>query len=323
MLTFFNGEGFRQEELNRSNDLTLADAIWIDMLNPSPQELENLKEYFGFKIPTRAEMIEIEISSRLYTENNNLFMTGTMISNSTSTEPKLDPITFILTKKQLITIRYIEPQAFKLFVSQVGKLNLKYDDPLALLIDLLDATIDRSADILEYIGQKIDSYSKKIFNPNTSDVDDNRDYRQLLQEVAAYGDLNTKAQESLMTFNRLTAFLIQSTGIWVDKEYKTRLANLRKDIISLSQHTHFLSNKVSFLLDATLGLVNIAQNNIIKIFSVAAVIFLPPTLIASIYGMNFKFIPEINWKYGYLLAVGLMMFFAWAPYKYFKWKKWL
>ncbi len=321
MLTFYNGEGFRQEELNECNRLTLADAIWVDLLNPSGKELEILKDYFGFKVPTRAEMVEIELSSRLYVEDGNLFMTTAMISNSDSSDPKLDPVTFILTKKQLITIRYIEPQAFKLFVSQVSKNNIEYKDPLSLLLDLLDAAIDRIADILEYIGLMVDSYSKLVFRDEDSEQEN--DYKILLRKIATSCDLNTKAQDSLVSFTRLLPFLLKASGSRVDKLMKLQITNLRKDILSLSHHTQAISSKVSFLLDATLGLVNIEQNNIIKIFSVAAVIFLPPTLIASIYGMNFHFIPEFSWRYGYFVAIGFMAFAAWAPYKYFRYKKWL
>ena len=321
MLTFYNGDGFRQEEVNHGCRLTLSDAIWIDLLNPSGNELETLKECLGFKVPTRAEMVEIELSSRLYVEDGNLFMTGVTISNSESDSPVLDPVTFILTKKQLITVRYIEPQAFKLFISQVSKNNVVYTDPLLLLIDLLDATIDRIADILEYIVQGVELQTKQIFGQQENVKD--KSYQTLLRKIAVSSDLNSKAQESLVSFNRLVPFLMQSADSRIDKFSKQRWFNLRKDILSLSHHTQFIADKLSFLLNATLGLVNIEQNNIIKIFSVAAVIFLPPTLIASIYGMNFKFIPVLSWKYGYFVAMGLIGLAAWAPYKYFKRKKWL
>ena len=144
-----------------------------------------------------------------------------------------------------------------------------------------------------------------------------------MQQIGANGDLNTKARESLLTFNRLMGYFTQTVSSRIDNEDQIRLASLIKDIASLNDHANFLSTKINFLLDATLGLVNIEQNNIIKIFSVAAVIFLPPTLIASIYGMNFHFIPELSWKYGYLFSIFLIILAAWFPYKYFKYRKWL
>jgi magnesium transporter len=141
--------------------------------------------------------------------------------------------------------------------------------------------------------------------------------------MGANADLNTKVCESLVTFNRLIPFFSQMAGSRINDERLQRLGTLGKDINSLSDHAIFLSSKVNFLLDATLGMVNIEQNNIIKIFSVAAVIFLPPTLVASIYGMNFHIMPELEWHYGYVYALGMILLAAWLPYKYFKHKKWL
>lgn len=302
------------------SELALQDAIWIDLLSPSKTEEMLVEQCIGFDIPAREEMIEIELSSRLYNENDRYFMTATMISHSDSTNPVLDPVAFVLTKQQLITIRYIEPQAFKLFNLQISKLNVANRDAVALLIGLLDAVIDRLADILELVGHRLDAYSKVIFKPvNTTKPD----YQELMQQIGTIGDLNSKACESLVTFNRLITFFTQTQDSRLTPERLLRLHSLSKDIASLNDHANFLSTKINFLLDATLGMVNIEQNNIIKIFSVAAVIFLPPTLIASIYGMNFHFIPELSWKYGYVFSIGVILFAAWLPYKYFKYRKWL
>ncbi|MDP3706267.1 MAG: magnesium transporter CorA family protein [Legionellaceae bacterium] len=322
MLTYMDKSLLRPAVITDENQDKLQEAIWLDLLFPTKEEENMIDSFLGFTIPTRAEMIEIELSSRLYSENDVLFMTSAMIANSDSADPVLDPVTFILTKQQLITLRYVEPQSFKLFTSHVKKLTATQRDAITLLIELLEATVDRLADILELVVHRVDTYSKTIFRPrdNTSEK---RDYQQLMQQLGANGDLTTKGQESLVTFNRLIAFLIQSKGSQLDTEKQTRLSALSKDIMSLTDHSHFLATKVNFLLDATLGMVSIEQNNIIKIFSVAAVIFLPPTLIASIYGMNFHAMPELTWQYGYLCAVGLMIAAAWLPYKYFKYKKWL
>ncbi|MDR3491114.1 MAG: magnesium/cobalt transporter CorA [Gammaproteobacteria bacterium] len=299
-------------------------ALWIDLLSPTKQEENELEKSLGLKIPTREEMSEIELSSRLYKEDDTLFMTATMLAQSDSNEPKYDAVTFILTEKQLITIRYIEPQAFRLFISHVRKKLQTYTQPASLLIECLDATVDRLADILEIIGHRLDTYSKVIFDPSY-EVDPTKklDYQQLLQQTGANGDLNSKTRESLVSFNRLITYLIQNIGNKLDSDAHQHLTTLSKDISSLSDHANFLSSKINFLLDATLGMVSIEQNKIIKIFSVAAVIFLPPTLIASIYGMNFHFMPELSWKGGYFFAIFLMLLSAWLPYKYFKRRKWL
>jgi magnesium transporter len=315
-------EKLELHEVTAENQSLLKDALWIDMLSPTKEEERLVEESLILELPTRDEMVEIEVSSRLYKESGVVFMTAAMIAQSDSPDPKLDPVTFVLAQQQLVTIRYIEPQSFKLIISHLKKLEHSQHNAIGIFIELLDATVDRLADILELVGRRLDDYSKTIFRPQEHN-EERLDYRHLLQQIGANGELNTKARESLVTFNRLLTFFGQSYGSRLDEETLQRLSMLGKDISSLSDHANFLSSKVNFLLDATLGLVNIEQNNIIKIFSVAAVIFLPPTLIASIYGMNFQFMPELNWKYGYIFSIGLIMVAAWLPYKYFKYRKWL
>lgn len=310
------------KELTEENQALLSEAVWIDLISPTKAEEILVEKHTNLEIPTREEMQEIELSSRLYKDDGALFMTASMIAQSTSTDPKFDPVTFVLTPKQLITIRYIEPQSFQLFKMQLPKQQIDNRHARALFFDLLDATIDRLADILEYVSRCLDDYSKTIFRPEVDDAV-KLDYRQLMQQIGGKGDLNAKARESLVTFSRLVAFFSQSASTKMDNEEQLRLASLSKDISSLSDHASFLPTKINFLLDSTLGLVTIEQNNIIKIFSVAAVMFLPPTLIASIYGMNFHDMPELSWRWGYLLAIGLMLVSSWLPYKYFKRRKWL
>lgn len=321
IIAYVKKEKFSAYQINNDNLSLVNEALWLDLISPTKLEESQIEEILGVDIPTREDMVEIELSSRLYKENDTLFMTTGMIAQSDTVNPVLDPVSFVLTPKQLITIRYIEPQSFKLFISNLKKVGAIHSIASSFLIDLLDAHVDRLADILEFLGKRLDEYSKTIFAANHNTVKLN--YHQLMHQIGVNGDLNTKARESLVTFNRLITFFSLTADATIDNAEKQRLATLAKDIASLSDHANFLSAKVNFLLDATLGLVNIEQNNIIKIFSVAAVIFLPPTLIASIYGMNFHFIPELSWKYGYLFAISLILIAAWLPYKYFKYKKWL
>lgn len=311
-------------EINEDNQALLDDAIWIDLLQPTRKEELFLEQRLALNIPTREEMREIELSSRLYKNKGALFMTATMIAESSSPNPKHDAVTFVLAKQQLITIRYIEPQSFRLFLSQIHRTDFVSKQNSLLLIELLEVTIDRLADILESIGHQLEDTSKTIFRPEQESQGVHKlDYQLLIQQIGVNADLNTNARESLVTFNRLITFFAQSAEAQIENEEKLRLGTLSKDVSALSDHANFISSKVNFLLDATLGLINIEQNSIIKIFSVAAVIFLPPTLIASIYGMNFHFMPELSYKWGYFMAVGLMFLSALLPYKYFKRKKWL
>ena len=300
----------------------IKNVVWIDLLTPTREEEKFIEAQLGFALPTRADMVEIELSSRLYTEGAEHFMTVTMIAHSDSetVDPILDPVTFVLSKEHLITIRYVEPQSFRLFDMQTEKLSASHRNPVFLLITLLDITVDRLADILELVGHRLDTYSQTIFNKKQSPK---HDYHQLMQQMGAIADLNTKARESLVTFRRLLTFFSGTLDTKFNKEKITHLNSITADITALSDHAGFLSTKINFLLDATLGMVNIEQNSVIKTLSIAATIFLPPTLIASVYGMNFHNMPELSWRFGYLFTVGIMLLSTWVPYRYFKYRKWL
>ena len=309
-------------DITYANQGLLKEALWIDLLSPSKTEEELVEQYLTLDIPTRDEMREIELSSRLYEEKKALFMTATMLAKTDSNEPEYDAVTFVLTGQQLVTIRYIEPQAFYLFTSKLAK--LETPTAIAVLLGLLDATVGRLADILESVGHRLQDYSKMIFQPaqNTPHIK-RLDYKQLLQQIGVNADINTKVRESLLAFNRLIIFFEQTSNITVDQGSRLHLDTLSKDMSALGDHSNFLSSKVNFLLDASLGMVAIEQNKIIKTFSIAAAIFLPPTLITGIYGMNFHNMPELSWPWGYPMSIGLMLLSAWLPYKYFKYKKWL
>lgn len=307
-------------EIKPENMALLKNAVWIDLLNPNLEEENAIERLLDLDIPTREEMAEIELSNRLHHDEDALFMTALIISHSDTLEPRLDPISFVLTETQLITVRYVTPETVDSFMEKLKKYNVPKPAP-RLLVDLITANVNRLADILEKIGLTIDSYSQQIFAKSTQKNKIN--YSQFMQQIGLHGDLNTKVCESLLTFNRLIPYFLQKATSLLRDTDTLRLNTMHNDVVALSEHANFLANKITFLLDAILGLVNIEQSNIIKLFSVAAVIFLPPTLIASIYGMNFKFMPELSWKFGYALAIGMMILAAWLPYKYFKYRKWL
>ncbi|MGE4167893.1 MAG: CorA family divalent cation transporter, partial [Xanthobacteraceae bacterium] len=186
---------------------------------------------------------------------------------------------------------------------------------------LLDAIIDRTADILERIGAEVDQISHTIFEP---DEGVEPEYDDILKALGRKGDLTSKVRESQVSIARLLLFLSnEAENMRWAKDTRAQLKTMVRDVGSLSDHATYLSNKVTFLLDAMLGIVSIKQNDIIKIFSIAAVVFMPPTLVASIYGMNFKLMPELDWVAGYPLALFVMLLAAVVPYLIFKWKKWI
>lgn len=298
----------------------LEDAVWIDLVFPTEMEETFLENHLKFDLPNHAEMIEIELSSRLYARDSSYFMTILAVEKTDSRDPILEPVTFVLTPQQLITVRYVPLQSFDWFSTHLYKECNEYNDPVALFMELLELMIDRLADTLEFISRRLESYSKFIFKSLKQSTPD---YMALMQDIGANGDLNSKVSESLMTFSRLAAFFTKSDMIQLDKDKLLRLSSVSSDLSSLSEHVGFFSDKISFLLEATLGLVNIDQNHIIKIVSVAAVIFMPPTVVMSFYGMNFPYMPMLTWKYGYLSAIGLSVLSSWIPYIFFKHRKWL
>ena len=299
-------------------------AVWIDLVNPTYAEDKLVEALVGIAVPTREEMQEIELSSRLYFENGARYMTATLMCQSDSPAPKTTPVTFILTGQRLVTVRYDEPKPFAIIRHKLGKSCPATITGQIILMDRLDAVIYRAADSLERVGTEVDRVSFDIFNRKLSATERSRRYPIILQTIGRKGDLSSKVRESLLSIMRLILFLAnEEEGMRWSKEMRAQLKSMQRDVQSLSDHTTFLTNNITFLLDAMVGVVSIEQNAIIKIFSVAAVVFMPPTLVASIYGMNFKLMPELDWAYGYPLAIALMVLAAVLPYLYFKWRKWL
>lgn len=297
-------------------------VVWWDLIDPTREEETGLEARLGLELPTRDEMQEIEISSRLYSENGGHFMTALIPSHTDADDAVIQPITFILVDRRLVTIRYTEPRAFTSFPQRAEKTALGLSNGESILLGLLEAVVDRLADILERAGREIDVISRTVFGQKGSESRKDANYKATLEEIGRKGDLTSNIRDSLATLERMVAFL-GSKLTKSDKALQDQLKALVSDVHSLTDHSAFMSQKITFLLDATLGLINIEQNAIIKIFSVAAVVFLPPTLVASIYGMNFDVMPELAWTYGYAWAIGLMILSAILPYLYFKRRGWL
>lgn len=301
------------------------DMVWIDMIAPSPEEDRLVEAAVRASVPTREEMVEIEPSSRLYVEDGARYMTASVLCKVETRLPQLSAVTFILTSSTLVTVRYDDPQPFALYAARACKTNGQpgAKTPEAILLGLFDAVIDRLADILEHVGADVDELSHMIFERAGAQAY-RKPYQELLKLIGRKGDLLSKARESLVTLQRVVLYLsAEVEGVKPAKETKAQLKPMQRDVASLTEHATFLANKVTFLLDAMLGMVSLAQNDIVKLFSVMAVVFLPPTLVASIYGMNFEVMPELQWKFGYPFALILMCVSAVVPYFFFKWRRWL
>lgn len=302
--------------------------VWIDLFNPTSEEEHVVEQLLDIDLPTREEMQDIEVSARLYQEQGAEFMTITALTQLETEEPLTTPITFVLKGNTLVTVRYAEPRAFANFASRAQKSNaIPCTNGEQVMMGLIEALFDRLADALERAGLDIDGISRAVFRKKSSAKASNttQDLQATIENIGRHGDLLTMVRESLVSFNRALTYhtSVDQQDKRLTKEAKARTKVLYRDVVALADQATFLSNKINFLLDATLGLINLQQNQIIKIFSVAAVVFLPPTLVASIYGMNFDYMPELKWLGGYPWALGMMLLSAILPYLYFKRRGWL
>jgi magnesium transporter len=301
-----------------------ARNIWIDLISPSADEVAKVQSFLSIEIPSRAEMQEIEASSRLYQENGAYFMTATAVTSPDHDSLESSAITFILSEAYLVTVRYMNPKPFDSFAARIQKPGSSYQSSTDLMIGLLEAIIDRMADILEMHSAEVERISKAIFSANGHRNAPQINLQETIKDIGVEGNHVSILRESLVSVSRMAIYLNQAVTQHPQvAAIRETLKEISRDLASLADHASFMSSKVNFILDATLGMINIEQNKIIKLFSVAAVVFLPPTLIASIYGMNFELIPELSWPFGYPLAILLMIVSAILPYSYFKRKGWL
>ncbi len=305
-------------------------AVWIDVCEPTREEERDLEATLGLNVPTREEMQAIELSSRLYREGDILYMTGTVLTKAHVERPQSTAITFILMRDRLVTLRYESPLSFQAFRARRDAHPERYLTANDNLVGLIDAVVERVADILENVGVSLDRISEEIFEANRKSGIPGKvgpiDFVAILRRIGLNSDLVSRVRESMVSFTRLMTFFREAQKEGQGGTARESLAHLKTvvaDLSSLSDHATFLAGKVGFLLDATLGLINNEQNRIIKIVSLAAVIFLPPTLVASVYGMNFAHMPELAWAAGYPFALLLMVISAVLPYLFFKRKGWL
>ncbi len=298
--------------------------IWVDLISPNADEVAKVQKLLAIEIPTRAEMQEIEASSRLYQENGAYFMTATAVTSPEHDSLESSAVTFILSEAFLVTVRYMNPKPFDSFAARILKPGSSFLSSTDLMIGLLETIIDRMADILEMHSAEVERISKAIFSANSHREAPQINLQETIKDIGVEGNHVSILRESLVSVSRMAIYLNQAVAQHPQvAAIRETLKEISRDLASLADHATFMSSKVNFILDATLGMINIEQNKIIKLFSVAAVVFLPPTLIASIYGMNFEVIPELSWPLGYPLAILLMIVSAILPYSYFKRKGWL
>ena len=300
-----------------------ADIVWADLLNPTTEETAYVERATGLRLPGVEDLSEIETSSRLRAEDGVLYMSAPLVHRATAGDPQTTPVGFVLCPRLLITIRFEMLTAFAVFERVRG------GSPAETFAGLLDAIVDRLADVLEHIAAELDKLSHRLFRSGPVDLGRRRrharetaDLRVILRRVGANGDLVSKIRDSLLGLGRIVPYVETLGADWLPEPVRPRLETLRHDIASLSDYDTHLTNKVQLLLDATLGLINVDQNNIIKVLTIVSVIGVPPTLVASMYGMNFKNMPELSWAWGYPFGLTLIALSAIAPILWFKWRGW-
>jgi magnesium transporter len=326
MLTVFCLTPMGLKRLQREAEAPLPEeAVWLDLLEPTPNEKRLVEARLGIDIPTREEMSEIESSSRLYEEAGGLYLTVTIVTKLDSDLPENGQVTFILKDNRLVTNRYVDPLPFRRFFLQLERHPQYQTSAQTVFIGLMEYMVNRIADVIERVGTDIDRVTAEVFGHNRRANQMHtlqRDYRKLLERTGQAGELIAKARESLASLSRLLAF-VQQSSITVTQDARTRLRTLSKDVIAMSDHANFLNSNLNFVLDATLGMINIDQNNILKIFSVVTVFLLPPSVIAGIFGMNFTLIPLSERPWGFAAALAMMVLSAVLPWVYFKHRRWL
>ncbi len=308
------------ERLEPGEPLELA--TWVDLYRPLPAQAAQIAA-LGVDVPSLDDMEEIEISSRLYREGGVDYMTVVLPGLSETKSPISGPVTFILSHRRLVTVRHHVPRPFETYPDRAGKSGPGCNTPERIFLGLVEEIIGRLADILENVGKGLDDVSRLVFQPNSTMLAP-LELQTALQRVGREGDLLGRVRLSLLTLERAIGFFgynQASTGETSD--LKPTVKTFTRDIQALEVHADFLSQRVAQATDATLGMINLSQNQTIKIVSVVAVVFLPPTVIASAYGMNFAHMPELEWLYGYPMALGLMLASAVGTYLFFRWRNWL
>ena len=307
-----------QVHFEQLHELENLEPIWIDLTDPSEEERQWVRQHYGVTMPDEDDVKDIEASARYYEEENgDLHLRTDFLVEDISGESETTTVAFILAKNTLFSVHQTDLPVFRLVRLRARLRPGSITDHKDVLLDLYETDAEYSADTLEGIYQNLDEVSRRVLQEQITD----KEAADILNAIAHEEDLNGRIRRNMMDTRRAISFLMRGRLLNVDQFEEAR--RVLRDIESLDGHTAFLFDKINFLMDAIVGFININQNKIIKIFSVASVAFLPPTLIASIYGMNFRSMPELEWTVGYPLAIGLMIASAVAPLLYFKHRGWL
>ena len=326
MLTAFKCEGGHPVRLAEPATVSsLREAVWIDLCEPTEAESAQVSEAAALAVPTREEVSEIENSSRLSLRDGVLYLSMPLVRMAPG--PRGVPVGFVLSPQRLITIRFATSTVFDTYATHMPRGETPSESGGHILVGLLEAIVDRQADVLEKIQTDLDRISHRVFSLGgqrwAGRKYEDRVLRETLVELGHIGDLIGYIRESQLGAARIVPFIdAHSTG-WLSSGLHTRLHTLRDDIASISDYDNHLNDKLQFLLDATMGFINIAQNDLIKVMTIASVVGIPPVMVVGLYGMNFKNIPEYDWAWGYPFAWALILLTTLLPLALFRWRKWI
>jgi len=299
-------------------DLENITPTWVDLTDPNETEREWVKSIYGVTLPGEDEVKDIEASARYYeAENGDLHLRTDFLIEEEVGPSSAVTVAFILAKSVLFSVHTDDLPVFRLVRLRARSRPGSISNYMDVLLDLYATDAEYSADALEGVYQTLEEVSARVLQKEFTD----HDAATTLNLIAQEEDLNGRIRRNMMDTRRAVSFLMRTRLLHADQFEEAR--QILRDIESLDNHTSYLFDKINFLMDATVGFININQNKIIKIFSVASVVFLPPTLIASIYGMNFDILPELKWDIGYPFALALMLASAVTPFWYFRRRGWL
>ena len=312
-----NNGRLRQIPVENHGDLAATKPIWVDLIAPSELEREWVEQIFGLVLPDTDNLTDLEESARFYIEENGEVHLHSDFLLDKEDESRNVPVAFVIHQNILFSVRGEELPVFRLQRLRARIQPGYVSEGRDVLLDLYGADVEYSADALEDVYAELEEVGKKVLSPNVSD----EEAATILADIAREEDLNGRIRRNVLDTRRALSFLMRGRILAPDQHEDAR--QILRDIESIDGHTAFIFNKINFLMDATVGFININQNKVVKIFSVASVALLPPTLIASIYGMNFRFMPEVEWEYGYPFAIGLMVVSVGLPFWFFRKKGWL
>jgi magnesium transporter len=310
---------------NRNDGRSLATAPWIDLVDPTDAERSAFEQAFGLRVPTKEKLAEIETTSRLRVEQNALYLTAPLIFAAENEPWILAPTGFVLAKHVLMTVRFARSAAFDTVIRELGEAE-KFEPTLAF-VRLLEELVDRMADLLEASGRDLDEASHLIFRPDdpsrTRLSHETTKLRRLMIRTGRTSERMSRIHYTLVCLDRMAKFTVDRASEWIAQDMANRLRSVSSDIASLVQFAEGLVSRVQLLQDAASGIINIDQNDVMKVLTIASVVGIPPVLVVGIYGMNFKNMPELNWTWGYPYALAVVVITALLPLIWFKLKDWI